>query len=306
MQHWTLASRLIEHMRNHTGVSMITGRKKEHPTWERFRKHRLAMTGLIVLTVMLVIVFLVPILTGMSETDVDYANQNQAPSAQYLLGTDDLGRDVLARTLKGGQISLIVGIVSALISASIGVPLGLLAGYYESTLGRIILRIADVFMSFPHMVLTLVIVAIFTPSTLVLILVIGIVNWPSYTRLVYSNTLSVRKKDYVEAARAIGTSNGVIMRKYILPNVISPVWINITFGVAKAILNEATLSFLGVGVQPPMPSWGNLVREALGLTVMALRPWIWIPAGILLIITVVCVNFIGDGIRDALDPQTKL
>ncbi|MBR5099044.1 MAG: ABC transporter permease [Spirochaetales bacterium] len=264
------------------------------------------MTGLVILVAIVFLCLVGPELLPYGATDVNYAIKNQAPTKEHIFGTDDLGRDMLARTLYGGKISLYVGILSALLSAFIGVPLGILSGYYEKSIGRPIMRIADVFMSFPHMVLMLVVVAMFRASTMVLIIVIGVINWPSYTRLVYSNTLSVRKKDYVESARAIGTKNRKIIWGEIFPNVISPIWVNLTFGVAKAILNEATMSFLGVGVQPPLPSWGNLVREALSLTVMALRPWIWIPSGIMLIITVVCVNFVGDGIRDALDPHTKL
>ena len=285
---------------------MLRAKNNKHPKWERFRKHKLAMTGLVILVAIVFLCLVGPELLPYGATDVNYAIKNQAPTKEHIFGTDDLGRDMLARTLYGGKISLYVGILSALLSAFIGVPLGILSGYYEKSIGRPIMRIADVFMSFPHMVLMLVVVAMFRASTMVLIIVIGVINWPSYTRLVYSNTLSVRKKDYVESARAIGTKNRKIIWGEIFPNVISPIWVNLTFGVAKAILNEATLSFLGVGVQPPLPSWGNLVREALSLTVMALRPWIWIPSGIMLIITVVCVNFVGDGIRDALDPHTKL
>ncbi|HPY45244.1 MAG TPA: ABC transporter permease [Sphaerochaeta sp.] len=280
--------------------------KKPHPRWERFAKHKLAMIGLFTLITLILTVLLLPVILDISPTALDKTAYGKAPSARHLLGTDDLGRDILARTLYGGRISLAVGLAAVCISALIGVPLGLLAGYYESTLGRIIMRIADIFISFPNMVLMLVVVAMFDSSIIVLILVIGIIGWPRYTRLVYSSTLSVRQKDYVEAAKVSGCKTPKILISEILPNVLSPVWVTLTFGVASAILTESTLSFLGVGVQPPAASWGNLIREALSYSILSRKPWIWMPSGILLIILTVSVNFIGDGIRDALDPQTKL
>ena len=280
--------------------------KKINGKWERFKKHKLAMIGLFTLIALILIMVFLPMIIGIDPNTFDKKAYGKGPSAQHWLGTDDLGRDILARTLYGGRISLLVGLCAVCVSAVIGVPLGLLAGYYESTLGRVIMRIADVFISFPSMVLMLVVVAMFDPSIIILILVIGIIGWPKYTRLVYSSTLSVRQKDYVEAAKVSGCKTPIILAKYILPNVISPVWVTLTFGIASAILTESTLSFLGVGVQPPTASWGNLIREALGYTILSRKPWIWMPSGILLIILTISVNFIGDGIRDALDPQTKL
>lgn len=293
---------------NKSGSQCVQSSKqgRERPKWERFKKHKLAMTGLITLSLLVLIMIFLPIVLGLDATTSDYASVNQPPSEKYSFGTDNLGRDMLARTLYGGRVSLLVGLLSAVVSALIGVPLGLFAGYYEQTLGRFVMRVADIFISFPAMILMLVVVSFVSPSALVVVMVIGVISWPEYTRLVYGTTLSVRQKDYVEAARACGTKTLPIIGRYVLPNAISPVWITLTFGVGRAIITEATLSFLGVGVQPPNPSWGNIIREALGLAVLSSRPWIWLPSGILLIITVVCVNFIGDGIRDALDPQTRL
>lgn len=280
--------------------------KKEHPKWERFKRHKLAMVSLAILSLTVACILFLPIILKLNPTVMDFTALSQGPSIKHWLGTDEMGRDILARTLFGGRISLAVGLCSACVSALIGVPLGLLAGYYENTVGRVVMRIADIFMSFPNMVLMLVVVAMFDPSISVVIFVIGIIGWPKYTRLIYSNTLSIRQKDYVEAARTNGCSSFAILTKYILPNAISPVWITITFGIGSAILTESTLSFLGVGIQPPDPSWGNLIREALNYATISSKPWIWIPAGIFLIIVSISLNFIGDGIRDALDPQTKL
>ncbi|MDO4543486.1 MAG: ABC transporter permease [Clostridia bacterium] len=280
--------------------------KKEHPKLARFRKHKLAMAGTIVMILLTLCVVFVPMIFNLDPYYMDYEALNQAPSAKYLLGTDSMGRDILARTLYGGRVSILVGLAAVCVSALIGIPLGLLSGYYEHTVGRVVMRIADIFMSFPTMVLMLVVVAMFNPSIIILILVIGIIGWPRYTRIMYSNTLSIRQKEYVEAARTSGCKTATILTRYILPNSISPVWVTMTFGVGSAILTETTLSFLGVGIQPPAASWGNLIREALSYATLSLRPWVWIPAGIAIIIVTVCVNFIGDGVRDALDPQTKL
>ncbi|MDO4564286.1 MAG: ABC transporter permease [Clostridia bacterium] len=280
--------------------------KKEHPKLARFRKHKLAMAGTIVMVLLTLSVVFVPMIFKLDPYYMDYSALNQAPSSAHLLGTDSMGRDILARTLYGGRVSILVGLAAVCVSALIGIPLGLLSGYYEHTVGRVVMRIADIFMSFPTMVLMLVVVAMFNPSIVVLILVIGIIGWPRYTRLMYSNTLSIRQKEYVEAARTSGCKTTTILARYILPNSISPVWVTMTFGVGSAILTETTLSFLGVGIQPPAASWGNLIREALSYATLSLRPWVWIPAGIAIILVTICVNFIGDGVRDALDPQTKL
>lgn len=280
--------------------------KKEHPKWARFCKHKLAMAGMIVMLLLVLTIVFLPMLLHMDPNAMDYEYLGKPPNEQYLLGTDTMGRDVFARTLYGGRISILVGLCAVCVSALIGVPLGLLSGYYESTVGRVVMRLADVFMSFPNMVLMLVVVAMFNPSIPILILVIGVIGWPKYTRLMYSNTLSIRQKDYVEAARTSGCSTFTVLTKYILPNAVSPIWVTMTFGVGSAILTESTLSFLGVGIQPPDASWGNLIREALSYSILSTKPWIWIPAGVAIIIVTVCVNFIGDGVRDALDPQTKL
>lgn len=278
----------------------------EHPRLQRFLRHKLALIGLFLLLAEILCLVIVPFFLPYDAVTSDYAHMQEAPSALHLLGTDELGRDMLARTLYGGRSSIFVGLLATAISACIGIPLGLVSGYYNKTVGPVVMRLADVFMSFPSMVLMLVVVSMFKPSIWIVSFVIGVIEWPSYTRLIYSNTLSARSMDYVEAARCIGCSDWKILTKFILPNVISPVWINITFGVANSILVEATLSFLGVGVQPPAPSWGNIIRQAMQLTIMSSRQWIWIPSGILLILTIVSINFLGDGIRDALDPQTKL
>ena len=257
---------------------------------------------MLVLEVLLVI--FLPIILNLDPYTTDYNTYfGSAPSALHWLGTDDVGRDSFARFLFGGRVSLQVGIVSAIISLVVGVPLGLIAGYYRGIIETVIMRLADIFMSFPSMVLILVLVSVLGPSVATVTVVIGILGWPRFARTIYGNVLSARESEYVEAARAIGTKDGAIMTKYILPNTFAPVLIAFTFRAAQAIITESALSFLGMGVQAPQASWGNILYEAQSISVLATRPWLWMPPGIALLITILCINFLGDGIRDALDTK---
>ena len=195
--------------------------------------------------------------------------------------------------------------LSTIISVLIGVPLGLLAGYYRGIWETIIMRAADIFMSFPSMILILVLVAVFGPSIMNVTIVIGVLGWTSMAKLIYGNTLSMREKEYIEAARAMGMKNSKIIFSEILPNAIAPVWVSIAFRVSSGILTESSLSFLGLGVQTPQASWGNIIFAAQNLLVLTARPWVWIPPGICIILVVIGFNFIGEGVRDALDPKMK-
>ncbi|MGN0997873.1 MAG: oligopeptide ABC transporter permease [Candidatus Ventricola sp.] len=270
----------------------------------RFRKHKLAMISLFVLTAEVLAVILLPICLHLDPYTTDYNTYFGAPpSAEHWLGTDDIGRDSFARFLYGGRVSLQVGILSAIISLVVGVPLGLLAGYYRGWVEVIVMRMADIFMSFPSMVLILVLVSVLGPSIATVTVVIGVLGWPRFARTIYGNVLSVRESEYVEAARAIGTRDLDIMSKYILPNSFAPVLIAFTFRAAQAIITESALSFLGMGVQAPQASWGNILYEAQSISVLATRPWLWVPPGVALLVTILCINFIGDGMRDALDTK---
>lgn len=270
----------------------------------RFSKHKLAIVSLVILIVEVLLVIILPILLKLDPYTSDYDTFfGSGPSAVHWLGTDDIGRDSFARFLYGGRVSLLVGIVSAIISLAAGVPLGLIAGYYRGWIETIIMRLADVFMSFPSMVLILVLVSVLGPSVTTVTVVIGILGWPRFARTIYGNVLSARESEYVEAARAIGTGDGAIMTKYILPNTFAPVLIAFTFRAAQAIITESSLSFLGMGVQAPEASWGNILYQAQSISVLATRPWLWMPPGIALLVTILCINFLGDGIRDALDTK---
>ena len=273
--------------------------------FRRFKAHKLAMVGLCVIILEVLLVFLLPMIFDLDPYSSDINAFGAVPSAEHILGTDDIGRDIFARLIYGGQVSLFVGLVSTLISVAIGVPLGVIAGYYGGIFETIVMRSADVFMSFPSIILILVLVSVVGPSIFTVTLVIGIMGWTQFARLIYGNVLSVREKDYVESARAIGEKNLRIITKYILPNTFAPVLIALTFSTANAIIMESSLSFLGMGVQPPQASWGNILYDAQSITVLSQKPWLWVPPGIALVLTVLSINF-WRRCKDALDTKMKI
>ena len=273
---------------------------------KKFMHNRKAVLGLIIVCFLVLAVILIPIFMKLDPYTTDRAvGFNKAPCSGHPLGTDDVGRDLFARLLYGGRISLFVGIMSTIISVLIGIPLGLIAGYFRGIAETVIMRVADAFMSFPTMVLILVLVAVFGPSILTVTVVIGVLGWTAIAKLIYGNVLSIREREYIQATKAIGMSTPKILLSEVLPNAIPPVWANISFRVAGAILTESSLSFLGMGVQTPQASWGNIIFAAQNLLVLTARPWVWFPPGICIILVVVGFNFIGEGVRDALDPKTK-
>ena len=289
-----------------TAQAASTPNKVKSQAWDKFRHNKRAMFGVIVVLIVALAVLILPLVMDLDPFTTDAeAGFNTPPSAQHILGTDDVGRDLFARLLYGGRISLLVGIASTCVSVLIGVPLGLIAGYYRGIWETIIMRAADIFMSFPSMILILVLVAVFGPSIFNVTVVIGVLGWTSIAKLIYGNTLSLREKEYIEAARAMGMKNRKIIFTEILPNAIAPVWVTIAFRVSSGILTESSLSFLGLGVQTPQASWGNIIFAAQNLLVLTARPWVWIPPGICIILVVIGFNFIGEGVRDALDPKMK-
>lgn len=272
--------------------------------WRRLRSDRRAVVCMVILAVEVLGVLLLPPLLGLEPNVTDRAAGFwAAPSAEHWLGTDDVGRDVLARLICGGRISLLVGFASAAINLAVGVPLGLLAGYRRGKWEFWIMRLADVFQSFPSIVLILCLVTLVGASVLNLVLVIGLLGWPGIARLVYGNVLSVREKEYILAVRALGARTGTILARNVLPNVVAPVWAALGQRVGRAILSESSLSFLGVGIRAPQASWGNLMQNATSLAVLTGRPWVWLPPGLLIILTVVCLQILGNALRDAMDPR---
>lgn len=274
-------------------------------TIERFMRHKPAVVGLIVVIIEIVLLVVLPLIMDLQPftiTDQFYG----IPGREYILGTDANGRDVFARLIYGGRISLLIGFLAVMASAAIGIPLGIIAGYYRGGAEMIIMRLADMFQSIPQMCLNIVLVSVLSPSVSTLVFVIGVMGWPSFARLLYAKVISIREKEYVESAKAIGTKNSVIMLKYILPNAISPALVAFTFGIPNAILAESALSFLGLGIQIPLASWGNMLNAAQSIAIVSTKPWLWIPPGLCIFATLISVNMFGDGLRDALDPKTKV
>lgn len=268
----------------------------------RFFKHKLAVAGVVVMVILAICAILAPIIAPQNPYRVTNVFSG-SPSAQHILGTDKVGRDVLSRLIYGARVSLIVGIGAVSISAIIGTTLGLISGYAGGWIDMVIMRITDMFMSFPQMMLIMVIVSIVGPKLSNLIIVLGFLGWPAIARLVRGSTLSVKESDYIKSTVVLGFKTPRILFMHILPNILAPVLVNITFGIANAIIMEASLSFLGLGVQPPTASWGNMLTDAQSISVLTAQQWLWIPPGIMIIISVLAVNFIGDGLRDALDPK---
>ena len=270
----------------------------------RLLRDRRAALCLGILAAEVLAVLLLPPLLGLEPTQVHReAGFWAPPSPEHWLGTDDVGRDLFARLICGGRASLLVGFAAAALSVGAGVPLGLAAGYHRGPWEFWIMRCADVFQSFPTLVLVLCLVSLTGASVVNLILVIGLLGWPPIARLVYGNTLAVREEEYILAARALGASPWGVLVGDVLPNAVAPVWAALAQRVGRAILSESSLSFLGAGIRAPQASWGNLMQYASSLTVLTARPWVWVPPGLLIVLTVVCLQVVGDGLRDALDPK---
>lgn len=274
---------------------------------QRFLRHRLALFGLLIIVLIAVLSVLAPLIAPSDPLKVDLAFFRKPPNGtNHLLGTDSAGRDVLSRLLYAGQVSLTVGLVAALMSTSIGLVLGSLAGTYGGWIDAVIMRLTDVVLSFPALVVIITVVALVGPSMQTVILGIGLFYWPTACRIVRGLALSLREQDFFIAARALGASDAHVIVRHMVPSVLSPLTVTATFAVAQAILLEAALSFLGLGVRPPQSSWGNMLNEAQSLTILEQMPWLWLPPGLAIAITVLAINFIGDGLRDALDPRQRL
>ena len=268
----------------------------------RFRRHRMAVICLYLLVCMVAACLLGPFLSPYSPTTKS-GGFSAPPDAQHILGTDKIGRDLFTRLLHATRISLAVGLLATLISTFIGIFLGLVSGYFGGLVDRLLMSLTDMVMSFPYILLILVAAAIFEPGFTSMVLILGFVNWPGVARLVRGNVLSLRNTNFIQNDRTAGMKPAYILFREILPNTMAPVLIYATSVFALSILDEAALSYLGMGVQPPSPSLGNLLSGAESLSVLTGKPWMWIPAGSVIILLVVCINFIGDAMRDAMDPR---
>jgi len=270
--------------------------------WERFRRHRLAMVGLVVLGSLVTAAVLANVVSVYDPDLPDVEAIRQPPSLAHPMGTDQIGRDQLTRLLHGGRFSLQVGLFATLVSILIGTSIGALAGFYGGTLDNALMRLTDLMFTVPRLLVLLLIGAIFKTTLLLIIVLLGATSWMAVARLVRASFLSLREKEFVEAARSVGVRDARLIIRHILPNALGPVIVAATLGVAGAILVESTLSYLGYGVQPPTPTWGNMLQNAQ--SEMYAAPWLAIFPGLLIFVTIMAINFVGDGLRDALDPRS--
>jgi peptide/nickel transport system permease protein len=285
--------------------------------WRRFRRHKMAMAGVVMLILLVLYSF-----GGALVLTEEYANYTdtsirlQPPSREHPFGTDTVGRDILARTIYGGQISLLIGLSAAAIEVIAGVIIGALAGYYGGLLDGILMRFTEAMFTIPQLFLLLVMAKYFSNkipdlqllgrtfsgSVIVIVAIIGLTSWMYLARIVRADFLSLQEREFIVAAHTIGTKNRPIIFRHILPNTMAPIIVAATLGVANAILAEAYISFLGLGVRPPTATWGNMLEGAYNY--IGTAPWMWIFPGLLILLTVLSINFLGDGLRDALDPTT--
>ncbi len=297
---------LTVNQRTASTARLSVGQSAHVRAWRRFRRHKMAVISLAYLALIIVMALAAPLVAGRDPTAMDPRNALAAPTLEHPLGTDPIGRDNWARLVYGTRVSLAVGLVSVSISLVITLILGTLAGYYGGTVDMIIMRITDIMMVFPGLILIIAMVSVIGPSILNVMAVLGGLGWTGTTRLLRAQILSVRELDYVLAARAAGVPDRRIMWAHVLPNAIAPLLVAATFGVAGAILAEAGLSYLGLGVLPPTPSWGSMLNAANSITVLERNWWIWMPPGFAVVLTVMAINFTGDGLRDALDPRMTM
>ncbi|HJW83695.1 MAG TPA: ABC transporter permease [Anaerolineae bacterium] len=288
-------------------------------TWRRFRRHKMALAGVALLALLVLYSF-----GGVLAYSESYANFNdlskilQPPSAEHPFGTDTIGRDILARTIYGGQISLLIGLTAVILETGIGVLVGAIAGYYGGRIDSILMRLTEAMLNIPQIFLLLVMAKFFSGklpnlsflgrefsgSVIVIILIIGLTSWMYLARIVRAEFLSHKEREFVLAARATGTPARQIIFRHILPNTMAPIIVSATLGVANAILSEAYISFLGLGVQPPTATWGNMLERAYGYIDKNV-PWLWLFPSLFILLTVLSINFVGDGLRDALDPRSR-
>jgi len=287
-------------------------------TWRRFLRHKMALAGAAVLILLFVYAFGGGLIYPESYANyADTTQRLQPPSLAHPFGTDTIGRDVLARTISGGQISLLIGITAVVIEVLVGILIGAIAGYYGGVLDSLLMRFTEAMLNIPEIFLLIVMAKFFggqipnitifgrafSGSVIVIVLIIGLTSWMYLARIVRAQFLSLKENDFVLAARATGTSNLGIILWHILPNSIAPIVVTGTLGVANAILAEAYISFLGMGVQPPTATWGNMLDGSINYLESA--PWLWFFPGLLILLTVLSINFLGDGLRDALDPRSR-
>ena len=271
----------------------------------RLRKNKMAMVSLYLLIIVIALCIIIPIISPYSIETTDMKNREQHPNSVHLLGTDKIGRDLFVRLFYAGRISLGLALAVVFLECLIGVVLGSLSGFYGGMIDAVIMRLAEIFLSFPFMMFCITVVAVFGNSIPTLIFVLALLSWPSIARIVRGQILTLREMEYMEACEALGINDVRRIFKHLLPNVLAYVIVYATLGMASVILTETSLSFLGLGVSPPTPTWGNMIQEARNMLIIQHKWWYWIPPGICIFISVMCFNILGDGMRDAIDPKMK-
>jgi len=269
--------------------------------WRRFRRNKLAMLGALIIFSLALVAVIAPLIAPFSPNQQDVLHRLEPPSRKHLLGTDDLGRDLLSRIIYGTRISLLVGFVAIGIAIIVGSILGLFSGYFGGWLDTVIMRFVDIMLCFPTFFLILMVIAFLEPNIWNVMAVIGLTGWPSLTRLVRGECLSVREREFIQASKVLGLPNIRVMFVHLLPNVMAPILVTATLGIGGAILTESALSFLGLGVQPPTPSWGNILTA--GKDYIAVAWWLSLYPGLAILVTVLAYNLLGEGLRDVLDPR---
>ena len=270
---------------------------------KRILRNKSVLIGGVIVLFFIILAVFAPIISPYSPTDADLMRSLEPPQKNFLFGTDVQGRDILSRIIYRSRISLSVGLIVQGISLTIGITMGLFSGYYGGLIDDIISSLMNIMFSFPSLLFAIAIMAVLGPSLYNIFLALGIINWPTIARLVRGETLSLKKRDFIEASKALGTPSIIIIFKHILPNCLAPIIVVSTLGIADAILTEATLSFLGLGIQPPTPSWGSMLSR--GREYIWSAPHLVIFPGLAILITVLGFNLLGDGLRDVLDPKLK-
>lgn len=272
-------------------------------TWKRFCRDKWAVFGCAVIFIVLVIVVAAPVICEYKPETIDNSMIRKAPGAGHILGTDDYGRDVFSRLVYGGRVSMAVAISATALQLFFGIVLGSFAGYFGKWVDSFIMRIADVFMCFPFYIIAVCLAAILGPGLRNTVIILGFLGWPSLCRMVRAEILSIKENDFIMAAKSLGLGSGEIMFRHILPNVISPIIVSATLSVAGAIMSEASLSFLNLGVKIPQPSWGNMLSAAQSMNTLINEWWRWVPPGLCIIIVILSINYIGEGLRKAMTPK---
>ncbi len=271
--------------------------------WQRFRRHRVALAGAVVVVVLILSALLAGVIAPYRFEDIDLTSRLRPPSWSHLLGTDTIGHDVFTRLLYAGRVSLLVGFSAAVAAAAVGVVIGATAGFYGGALDNVLMRLTDISLALPDLPILIVLSKYLGGSVTGVVLVISLFAWRGVPRLVRGEVLKLRGQEFSEAARALGATDVRILFRHLVPNALAPVIVAATLIVGQAILTEAALSFLGIGIQPPVPSWGNMLQNAQDFILSA--PGLAVYPGAMIFLTVLCFNFLGDGLRDALDPRLR-